>query len=204
MRCRRAEKLLSDDLDGTLGPARKARLGSHLGACPACRAYRDRLALLRKALGAPVERPDPYWAGFETRLAARLDKGEEGPGRLAGRAPLPGRRRLAWASAAVSALAVLAAAWLAFLRPRPAVLAAWTAGDDPFAPLYFATEADPELARAVDQEIRASIDELVNAPDADAAALRAADPLFWEGLSETELDAIAEALERENGLGGPR
>lgn len=203
MRCRRAEKLLSDDLDGILGPARKARLESHLGACPACRAYRDGLARLRKALEVPVERPAQYWAGFEARLEARMDRGE-GRGRLAGQAPHAGRRRLAWASASVCALAVLAAVWFAFLRPRPAVLAAWPALDDPFAPLYFATEADAELARAVDREIRASIDELVTSPDEDAAAFRAADPLFWEGLSEAELDAIAETLERENGLGGPR
>lgn len=203
MRCRGAKKLLSDDLDGALGPARKARLEAHLEACPACRSYRRDLARLRMALSVPVERPAEYWAGFEERLEARLDRGE-GAGRAAGNLPNAGRRRLAWASAAVSAMALLAAAWFGYLRPRPAVPADWPGLDDPFAPLYVAAEADPELARAVDREIRASIDELVSPPDADAAALRAADPLFWEGLSEAELDAIAEALERENGLGGPR
>lgn len=203
MRCPRAEKLLSDDLGGALGPARKARLEAHLAACPACRAYRDGLARLRDALDAPLERPAEYWAGFAKRLEARLDR-EEGRGSAAGEAPYAGRRRLAWASAAVSALAVLAAVWFALLRPRAAVLSDWPGSDDPLAPLYFAAEADPELARAVDREVRASIDELVAPPDADAAAFRAADPLFWEGLSEAELDAIAEALERENGLGGPR
>lgn len=202
MKCRRAERLLSDDIDGTLGPARKARLEAHLVACPACRAYRKDLARLREAFGAPVERPAEDWIGLEKRLEARLEKEETGI--VSVPAPDFGRRRLAWASAAVSALAVFAAVWFAFLRPRPATLAAWPALDDPFAPLYLATEADPELAGAVDREIRASIDELVTAPDADAAAFRAADPLFWEGLSEAELDAIAEALERENGLGGPK
>jgi anti-sigma factor RsiW len=196
-------KLLSDDLDGSLGPTRKARLEAHLAVCPACRAYRDGLARLREALGAPIERPAEYWAGFEKRLEARIDRGE-GAGSAAGVAPFAGRRRLAWASASVSALAVLAAIWFAFLRPRPVALADWPELGDPLAPLYFAAEADPELAQAFDREVRASIDELVAAPDADAAAFRAADPLFWEGLSEAELDAIAEALESENGLGGPR
>jgi hypothetical protein len=41
------------------------------------------------------------------------------------------------------------------------------------------------------------------APDADAAVLAAADPLFWEGLSDDELRAVVSALEEETGHGGP-
>lgn len=202
MRCRKAERLLSDDLDGAIGSGRMARLEAHLRSCPACRAYRDGLARIGEAVGPSAGRPSEYWAGFESRLEARLDR--EMAGRGAVGAPFTGRRRLAWSALGASALAVLAAVWFALLRPEPAALAAWLPADDPLARLYLDIEADPELAGAVDREIRASIAELAPAIDADAAALRAADPLFWEGLSEEELGAIAAGLERENGLGGPR
>ena len=200
MRCRRAERLLSDALDGALGPRRGAPLEAHLRSCPACRAYRDSLARIGGAVRPPAERPSEDWAGFESRLEARLDR--EGAGRDAAGAPVSGRRRLAWAAAGASALAVLAVAWFAFLRPEPVALAIWPPLDDPFASLYLEFEADPELAGAVDREIRASIDEIAPALDEDVAALLAADPLFWEGLSEEELGAIADGLERESGRGG--
>jgi len=200
MRCRKAERLLSDDLDGALGPGRRARLEAHLQSCPACRAYRDGLARIGEAVRPSAERPSEYWAGFERRLEARLDL--DRAGRVAVAEPFSGRRRLAGAAAGASVLAVLAVVWFAFLRPEPVALAVWLPPDDPFASLYLEFEADPELAGAVDREIRASIDEIAPALDEDVAALLAADPLFWEGLSEEELGAIADGLERESGLGG--
>jgi hypothetical protein len=98
----------------------------------------------------------------------------------------------------------IAAVWFAFLRPQTTSTAAWLPDGDPLAPLLLEAEADPELERAVDGEIRASIEALSPAPDADATALAAADPLFWESLSEEDLGAIVDRMERETGLGGPK
>ncbi|NTV80282.1 MAG: hypothetical protein HGA24_02510 [Candidatus Aminicenantes bacterium] len=95
-------------------------------------------------------------------------------------------------------------AWFWLLRPRPILIADWPQDEYGLAPLLLEAEADPELERAVEGEISASIGEIAPAADADAAALAAADPLFWEGLSEEELGAIAAGLERDNGLGGPK
>jgi predicted anti-sigma-YlaC factor YlaD len=202
MRCRKAEKLLSDDLDGALGRVGKARLETHIRSCPDCRAYRDGLVRLREAVGPPEERSAEYWVGFERRLEARLDR--EPAGRSPAAAPSPRRRVLAWTAAGSTVLLVLAAVWYAFLRTEAVGPAVWTPSGDPLASLYLEIEADPELALAVDIEIRASIDEIAPALDAEALVFRAADPLFWDGLSEEELGAIAAGLEEENGLGGPR
>jgi anti-sigma factor RsiW len=202
MRCRKAERLLSDDLDGALGRAGKARLEAHVRSCPDCRAYRDGLARLREAVGPPEERPAEYWAGFERRLEARLDR--EPAGRVPAAAPLGRRRVLRWTTAGASFLLVLAAVWYAFLRKDAAGPAVWTPSGDPLASLYLEIETDPELALAVDREIKASIDEIAPSLDADALVFRAADPLFWDGLSEEELGAIAAGLERQEGLGGPK
>jgi len=201
MRCRTAQRRLSDELDGALDPGRRRRLEAHLRACPACRAYRGGLARLQAKVRPEAGRSAEYWAGFEQRLETRLDREETGR-RAVGR-PFAARRRAAWAVAGL-ALAAVAVAWFGWLRPRPVLTADWPQDENALAPLLLEAEADPELAGAVDGEIRASIAELVPAADADAAALAAADPLFWEGLTEEELGAIAAALERDNGMGGPK
>jgi anti-sigma factor RsiW len=201
MRCRTAEKRLSDALDGALGPRKRARLEAHLRRCPACRATRDALARLGEAAGPSAERSDEDWSGFERRLEARLDR--EPAGRRAVGTPFPARRRLAWAAAGFVLLAAVAAAWFAARRPQPD-LTAWLADADALGPVLLEAEADPEVGRAVESEIRASLEALSPAPDADAAALAAADPLFWEGLSDEELEALVVALEQESGVGGPK
>jgi len=202
MSCRRAEKRISDGLDGALSPGKRARLEAHLRECPACRATRDALVRLNEATGAPAERSEEYWAGFERRLQARLDL--EPAGRKAIGAPSPARRRLAWAAAGSVLLAAVAAAWFAFLRPEPVLTASWLPDADPLGPILLEAEADPEFEQAVEGEIRVSLEALSPAPDADAAALSAADPLFWEGLSDEELEAIVAGMERESGIGGPK
>jgi anti-sigma factor RsiW len=199
MRCRTARRRLSDELDGTLDAGRLSRLEAHLRACPACRGYRGGLVRLQAEVRPEAGRSAEYWAGFEKRLEARLDREEAG--RFAVGRPFAARRRVAWAIAGL-ALAAVAAASFGLLRSRPILLADWPQDENGFAPLLLEAEADPELGRAVEGEIRASIAEIVPATDADAAALAAADPLFWEGLSEEELGAIAAGLERDNGLGG--
>ena len=201
MRCRTAEKRLSDWLDGALSPRKRARLEAHLSSCPACRAARDALARLQKEAALPAGPPDGYWADFERRLASRLDR--EPAGRKAVGTPFPVRRRLAWAVAGL-ALVAAAALWIALLRPRPDLTAAWLPDQDPLAPLLLEAEADPELGRAVEREIQASLEKLSPGPGADSAALAAADPLFWESLSEEELGAIVAAMEKETGIGGPK
>ena len=47
--CREVVELLSDYLDGALGPAERARVDAHLETCPECTAY---LAQLRTTIGA--------------------------------------------------------------------------------------------------------------------------------------------------------
>jgi len=118
------------------------------------------------------------------------------------RVPLAGARRWAWGASAAMILAG-AAVWFALLRPGAAETETWVAYDDVLDPLVQAAEANPEMAVLVNQEVRASLEELTAAPDAEAAVLPAADPLFWEGLSEDELRAIVADLEAETGSGGP-
>lgn len=202
MRCATARKRLSDAIDGALRPGRRPGVETHLRGCVSCRSYRDGLARIQTEAALPDARPPGSWAAFERELDRKLAAAE------AGRAPVapqfPVRRRLAWAAAAAMVL-VGAGIWYALLRPRTALIEAWVPYEDVLDPLVQAAEADPELAAAVDREVRAAIDEMTPAaPDADAVLLTAADPLFWEGLSDDELRDIVAELEDETGRGGPQ
>jgi hypothetical protein len=204
MKCRTAERRLSDGLDRALAPRAAARLEAHLRTCPACRAHGAAIARLQAASGPPAGRSPEDWAGFERRLETRLDACALG--RRAGGVPSPAvwRPRAAFAAAAALFLAG-AALWVFLARARPdAGPDAWDPSADGIAPLIREAENDPGLEGAVGRYLSDSLAELAPAVDADAAALAAADPLFWESLSDDELGAVAEALGKESGSGGPQ
>ena len=72
MRCTRAQKLISADLDGELDAVRSDGVRDHLEACAACRTFAAGLEGLGDDLGllASVEPVEPRW-GFAERVAAR-------------------------------------------------------------------------------------------------------------------------------------
>lgn len=72
MKCREASRLLMRSAEAPLDPERKERLDAHAAACPACRALRSRLVLVRSSLASPpASGPLPY---FYERLRARTDE----------------------------------------------------------------------------------------------------------------------------------
>lgn len=201
MRCEAMKKWLSDEIDGALAPAKKARFEAHLRGCPGCRAYRTGLARLQSGAAPAADRTPEYWTGFEERLGSKLAGID--PGRRTGRVPFSAGRRWAWAAACFLAIAA-AGTYFAVSRAAGTAETAWVPYDDSLAPLIQEAEANPEFAGLVNREILASIEELTPVSEKDLAAPPAADPLFWEGLSEAELRYIASELERETGRGGPK
>jgi anti-sigma factor RsiW len=201
MRCATARKRLSDALDGVLPSDRKGRLEAHLRTCESCRIYREGLDRIQAGSRLPDERPRESWAAFEKSLGAKLAAAEAG--KRAVDVPFAARRRWAWAASAALVLAGLAV-WYALQRPGTALTETWAAYDDVLDPLVQAADANPELAGRVDREVRALIEDLTPVPDAEAAVLPAADPLFWMGLSDEDLRAIVTELEAETGRGGPQ
>jgi len=201
MRCRTARRRLSDELDGALAPGPKVRLEVHLQACPACRAYRERIGLIQDRAKFSDERSPGSWAAFERALEAKLDaQGNKGPSLEGWRA---WSRGWAWAAAAALVLVAMTAWYVLQRSGGPVPLETWNAYDDVLTPLVQAADADLELAARADREVGAMIDELAPAPDTDAVVLPAADPLFWEGLSDDDLRGIVADLEEQTGRGGP-
>lgn len=71
MDCRRAEELLSDHLEGQLGPPLLGELSEHLAACQECRHLRARLEDVLEALDELRRSEVPAPAGLAERVAAR-------------------------------------------------------------------------------------------------------------------------------------
>ncbi len=199
MRCRTARRRLSDALDGALAGGRRIWLEAHLRGCPDCRAYRERIGLIQDRAKLEDGRPSVFWEEFERAVEARIDAaGERRPSLRAAAV----RTRWAWGAAAASVL-IGFAAWYLLQRPGRLQVETWTAYADVLDPLMMAADADHELAVRVDREIGAQIEEISPPSDIDALVLPAADPLFWEGLSDEELRGIITALEKGTAQGGP-
>lgn len=201
MRCEKARRWLSDDLDGALGPARKARLAVHLSSCHDCRAYRDDLVRLEATAGRRLERSADDWAAFERRLEARLDaEARNGP---VGRVLEANRRAWAWPAVASAAAAALIL-WLALGRPLGDGGAPFGGGPDSLASLIAVAETDPDIGERISERVERSIREMTGGWEGRIQAAAAEDPLFWESLSDEELERLAVELAKDIGGGGAK
>lgn len=111
MRCAQAHKLIGDQLEGTIGPADKAKLDTHLADCADCRAIlADFIRIADGARELPKREPSArVWTGV---LAGVGLSGRE-PARERGAATgwgerffLLGRTRTVWAAALLLVIAV--------------------------------------------------------------------------------------------------
>lgn len=201
MRCGTMKKWLSDDLDGALAPKKKACLEAHLRECPGCRAYRSDLVGLQAGASAAADRSPEYWASFERRLESKLAAAESG--RKTVGAPFFARRAWAWTAAGFLVL-VAVGTYFAIIRPGATWQTAWAPYEDSLDPLLQEAEASPEIGNLVNREILALIADLNPVTDNDFASSYAVDPLFWEGLTDEELEYLAAEMKKETGRGGPQ
>ncbi|MBN2345427.1 MAG: zf-HC2 domain-containing protein [Candidatus Aminicenantes bacterium] len=70
MRCVKARKSVSRELDGRLAPAARAALQEHLRSCASCREWREEQSWLRHLLATP--RPCAPRPGFHDAVMARI------------------------------------------------------------------------------------------------------------------------------------
>ena len=199
MRCRTAQRRISDSLDRALVEGPAARLEAHLRGCPNCRAYRERLSRIQGAAGGladPGLAPEK-WVEISRRLESRLALGRAGSPRQA----RSGFKRLAWSGAALAVL-LFALAYLAGVRPRTPAGPVPLSFEDSVAQVMGEVGANPDLAGAFAGEIAASIAEAVQPEIGEEAVSFRDNPLFWEGLTDTEVGFINSELEKELGRGG--
>ena len=179
MRCERARKWISDDLDGRLAGRRAEALARHLRSCAACRAYRGDLALIQvrsQAQPAPSLTPGE-WTRFERSLEREL-----------GYAPSPGRRpalvpavrtRLALVGAGI----ILVGATVFFLVKGgpPELDPAFLSYEGSLGQIDREIRDNPDLADSFNRLVMASIGDTIRAGQSDLPIDLLANPDFLEG-----------------------
>src|SRR5688572_7869903 len=98
--CPEFEPLLSSFSAGALPEASEQRVRDHLADCAGCRAAaleRDPTVLFLELRREPL--PPEFWAGFQTRLRARLEAEGRSRASWLAWASAPGFRRLAYVAA---------------------------------------------------------------------------------------------------------
>ena len=114
--CPEVEPLLSSFVGGALSEAAETQVRDHLAGCAACRAAvleRDPSVLFLELRREPL--PADFWAGFQTRLRARLEAEGRPKAPWLAWASDPGFRRLAYVAAPLAM--VLLIGTLILVRP---------------------------------------------------------------------------------------
>jgi hypothetical protein len=106
MRCKKAEKWISDWMDGVLSARREGILRSHLARCRSCSEYARQVRLLKEETEALYAGAAGAFDGeaFSARLRSNLVRQKRGEGKISSS---PGKPAWRWAAAATSLLLLL-------------------------------------------------------------------------------------------------
>jgi len=200
MRCKKAEKWISDGIDGSLSDKNRASLESHLAACASCRAYQESLRNIQEE-SQSLFRPrlDPgYWQNSLSRLKARLQAGKGAGAGVREVRPASSLFRRKWAWAGAAAL-VVGAFGLYFIlsspKARPEIMV--FSFDDAANRIDQEIAGNPELGKDLDSLIQESIYENIGELMERTDPFHYENPLFLESLNEEELQALDSAIKAE-------
>jgi Putative zinc-finger len=199
MRCKKAEKWISDDIDGCLSADQRRLLESHLAECGSCRAYHKRLVNIQKesrGLFLPQVAPG-YWQESILRLKARLEARKDGL-KIGGRQAIAVFPRRRWAWAGATALLVVAFGLYFILSgPKDSRDIVAFSFEDAIKGINQDIGSNPELERELDLIIQDSIHEHIGEISEVANPFHYENPLFIESLNEEELQLLDRALKTE-------
>jgi len=200
MRCRQAERCLSDSADGRLSVSRRAALDAHLAACPECRGYRDVVEHIQTVSQKALE-PGPGRNYFDAALAELRNRLRAETAAVPVRPGMPAffpRGRWAWAGAA-SLLAV--AVGLFVLIPRPLARLSQEADAfvyaEPLASFEHQIAGNSEMAMAFEDAVRTSLTESEAGGRTEVEPLFVDRAYFVESLREEEIPAFDAAIRKE-------
>ncbi len=204
MRCKKIEKWVSDEIDGSLSRKKQIILAGHLANCASCRGYRQRLRKLQveaKNLPRPALPPE-YWQESIAKLKANLESikpAEKKEFKLRPRqAPafFPAKR-WSWAWAGAASLLAVAAGLYFFLfqakAPRETFPAAFA---DQVNSLYEKIGDNSDLEEEFNSVLKASIREVAGESDAEVKHLLYGNSFFIESLTDEEVRLLDSEINR--------
>lgn len=195
MRCEKVKKWISDKLDGELSEERKKLLEAHFHRCEGCRLYAENLEKIQKnarSLEVPNIFPD-YWKDFDFRLKTKISSCEQDESR---RVPFFLGWKWILASAALIFVFFLSFFYLARIKtPQEVYILSF---EDTFEQIYNEISSDPELEELFNSVILASLDENVDDFSRIIRSEFYETSLFWEGVTEEEMDFLEIEIKKDN------
>jgi len=191
MKCAFYHKLIGEHLEGTIRPADKARLESHLASCADCRAlFEDFRAIADNAKDLDRETPpDDVWPNVLARVqASRREERMRAAARRDRFSPIFGRARWTWAAALLFAGAVVGL--LVGLRPWRTAEPAFKAGSEDIQTMAKLEDAEKHYKLAI-QSLTEALTSAKGNFDLRTAALLALDLRTVDSVIESCHAAVA-------------
>jgi hypothetical protein len=198
MNCTKAEKWISDWVDGALPPGRERVLQAHLSGCSACRSYLEQVRFLNREADSLYE--DAATSKIEDVLVSRLTDSLTRMGgneqRMRASGPLPGWR---WA-AAIAAL-VLILGLYGLLQPERAIFTRPdlypVSYEGALSEITWELEGDARLEEIFNALILNSIEDELGGGVLNEMDGYMNNPFFLNDLTEEELKLLEDELKKE-------
>lgn len=195
MGCKKFEKWLSDRIDEELSKQKVELLRAHLEKCASCQSYAKDLAAIQKESENILlpERSSSYWEEFTSRLKENISSLKtERKGMLIGQ-----RWKLAWAGAVIILAVAVGLVLILSRHPGPQEEHFFSL-ENSLVRIYQEIGSDSELEEIFNSVILSSIGEALEESGLGTRPDFYMNPLFWEDLSEEELNYLESAIKEED------
>ena len=198
MRCRKIEKLLSNNIDGELPEKKNKILETHLRKCSLCSSYAENIERLHKQAKnlERLEISPVYWEEFTSRIKTEISYAQQEKMRGS---PLFLRRK--WAGAGVALLFVIVVGLFLYLTQNktPQELYVFSF-ESSLAKIYLEIGSDQELEQLFNSVILASIGETLGDSGWGERPDFHENLILWENLTEEEMRYLKSEIKKDNKL----
>ncbi|KKM73626.1 hypothetical protein LCGC14_1408560 [marine sediment metagenome] len=198
MRCRKIEKLLSNNIDGELPEKKNKILETHLRKCSSCSSYAENIERIHKQ-AKNLERLEVspiYWEEFTSRIKTEISYVQQekrrGPPQFL-------RRKWVWAGAAW--LFVIVVGLFLYLTQNKTPQEVYVFSfENSLAKIYQEIGSDPELEELFNSVILASLGELLGDSGWGECPDFHENLILWENLTEEEMRYLESEIKKDNKL----
>ncbi len=198
MRCRKIEKLLSDNIDGELTEKKNKILEMHLRKCSSCNSYAENIERLHKQAKnlERLEISPVYWEEFTSRIKTEISYAQQEKMRGS---PLLLRWKWIWAGTAL--LFVIVVGLFLYLAQNKTPQEVYVFSfESSLAKIYQEIGSDPELEELFNSVILASIGEILGDSEWGERPDFYENLILWENLTEEEMRYLESEIKKDNKL----
>jgi hypothetical protein len=196
MRCRKIEKLLSNNIDGELPEKKNKILEVHLSKCSSCSSYAENIERLHKQAKnlERLEVSPVYWEEFTSRIKTEISYAQQEKMR-----GLPLFLRWKWAWAGAVLLFVIVVGLFLYLTQNKTSQEVYVFSfESSLTKIYQEIGSDQELEQLFNSVILASIGETLEDSEWSERPDFHENLILWENLTEEEMKYLESEIKKDN------